>query len=50
MDYVLYYTAPNGDTGSVGFSVGGTYDSVEDFVDEFLFDHEGYTVIQVVEE
>ena len=48
--FTLYYTSPKGREGTISVFNDGSYDSIDDFVGEFLEDHVGYSIDQVKEE
>lgn len=49
-DYVLYYTTLDGTKDYLRFSLGDEYECVDDFVEEFKWDHPNLFVTSVEED
>jgi len=48
-EIIVHYKSPEGVLGSVPVLLGETYVTAEDFVEDFLADHVGYTVVEIGE-
>jgi len=49
-DYIVHYHTEAGEPGNIRVGTGDTYDTVMDFIDEFLLDHPGYKITKIEEE
>jgi len=49
-DYIVHYHTEAGEPGNIRVGTGDTYETILDFIDEFLLDHPGYKITKIEEE
>jgi len=49
-DYIVHYHTEAGELGNIRVGTGDTYETIQDFIDEFLLDHPGYKITKIEEE